>query len=187
MNTISKILAGLGAYLLATLPATAANISIGQSLSSSCFDEATWGSSNLQALEVCNRAIDEELLITKDLAATYVNRGIVKANRGDIEGALDDYETALKIKPNLGDALANMGSAYLYAERYEDALGKLAQALSYDNLAKPSHVYFNIAIAQEGLGNTKEAYLNFKKAAELNPKWPWPRDELKRFTVSAQQ
>jgi len=184
MNTILKTLTGLGACLFATLPAAAANISIGQSLSSSCFDEATWGSHDNHALEVCSRAIDEELLTSKDLAATYVNRGIVKANRGDIDGALDDYNLALKIKPNLGDALANMGSAYLYAERYEDALAKLDQALSYENLGKPSHVYFNIAIAQESLGNTKEAYINFRKAAELNPEWAWPRDELKRFTLS---
>jgi tetratricopeptide (TPR) repeat protein len=186
MKSIHIPLIGLMLGLVSAPPAEASGMVIGQNLGAACYDEATWGNSDIDALDVCNRAIDEALLSTRDLAATYVNRGIVRVNRGDIDGGLKDYREALRLRPKLGDAMANMGTAYLRAEQYQEALRNLDKALQYDNLRHPSHVYFNIALAQEELGNTKEAYLNFKKAAELSPEWPWPRDELKRFTVSAQ-
>lgn len=186
MKPIHILLIGLIGLMLGLISAPhagASGIVIGQSLGTACYDEASWGNNDFNALDVCNRAIDEALLSTKDLAATYVNRGIVRVNRGDIDGGLKDYHEALRLRPNLGDAMANMGTAYLRAEQYQEALINLDKALQYDNLRRPSHVYFNIAMAQEELGNTKAAYLNFKKAAELNPKWSWPRNELKRFTV----
>lgn len=187
MKSIHIPLIGLMLGLGSASPAGATTIVVGQNLGAACYDEASWGNSDINALDVCNRAIDESLLSTKDLAATYVNRGIVRVNRGDFDGGLRDYRKALRLRPQLGDAIANMGTAYLRAEQYEEALANLNKALQYDNLHRPSHVYFNIALAQEELGNTKEAYLNFKKASELSPEWVWPRDELKRFTVSAQQ
>jgi tetratricopeptide (TPR) repeat protein len=184
MNPLPTTLAGLGLIIFAAAPAAATSVTFGQSLGAACYDEAMFGNSSVNALDLCNRALNEEVLTIKDRAATFVNRGIIRANRGDIDGALSDYETALRLKPDLGDAIANIGTAYLRVNRYQEALDQLGRALSYENLAKPSHVYFNIAIAQENLGNTKEAYFNFQKAAELNPDWAWPREELRRFTVS---
>ncbi len=164
------------------LPAFAGSMTIGSTLGQSCFEEAKWGRDDLDAVKLCNRALTDSLLTSKDAAATYVNRGIIRASRGDLDGAIHDYDAALKMRPDLGEAFANKGAAYLRGNNVEEALHQLNTALQY-NLSQPAHVYYNIAVAQEGLGNTKEAYYNYQKAAELNPEWAWPRNELMRFTV----
>ena len=38
-------------------------------------------------------------------------------------------------------------------------------------------------MANEGLGDLKAAYQDYSKAAELNPAWDAPKNELARFTV----
>jgi len=48
---------------------------------------------------------------------------------------------------------------------------------------QPEKAYFNRALAKEFLDDTKGAYLDYLKAAELAPTWTAPQVELKRFTV----
>ncbi len=185
MKNTTKILAGIGLAFATANTANASNIGVtfGEDYGHACYTEAVWGNAGASALDTCNKALSEEVLTTRNRAATFVNRGIVRARRGDIDGAIEDYEQALAIKSNLGDAFANIGTAYIRANRHADALPMLQKALEFEHLAKRSHVYFNLALAQEKMGDTKAAYLSFKKASAENPNWDWPRQELERFTV----
>jgi Flp pilus assembly protein TadD len=45
--------------------------------------------------------------------------------------------------------------------------------------------YYNHAVANEELGNVREAYFDYRKPAELKPEWEEPRVKLTRFTVKA--
>ncbi len=162
--------------------ARAGTTTIGQSYGAECFDNASAKGYSVGAITACNRAIEEGTLNRKDHASTLVNRGIVRAHHNDLEGALKDYGKALHMRPELAEAFASRGNVYIRMERYNDALGELNKALKL-GLLHPERVYFNRAIVYEILGDTKAAYLSFKKAAEHNPAWDQPQQELQRFTV----
>ncbi len=52
-----------------------------------------------QALEIYNHVINKE----PDFGVTYANRGILRDRMGDYEGALVDYEMALKLAPETAE------------------------------------------------------------------------------------
>ena len=51
-------------------------------------------------------------------------------------------------------------------------------------MSEPAKAYFNRAMAHEGMDDLKSAYLDYRKAEEIQPEWDAPRKELDRFTVS---
>ena len=62
---------------------------------------------------MCEEALTQEVLRPRDRAATLVNRGILKTLLPDSDGALSDYNAAILLMPNLGDAYINRGLLYL--------------------------------------------------------------------------
>ncbi len=166
------------------LPASASEITLGSSLGYGCYEKVKFGYTDREALDLCNRALSEAHMGRKDLAATYVNRGIIRAARGDLDGAIHDYDTALKMKPDLGEALANKGAAYLRANNFREAINQLNKALDHE-LSQPAHVYYNRALAYESLGENKLAYKDYQQAAKLQPDWSWPQRELQRYRFIA--
>ncbi len=160
----------------------AGTLVLGEDLAASCYHEAKWGNTDRDAITVCDRALSEQSMGRHNRAATYVNRGIVRAARGDLAGAIEDYNRALKIKPLLGEALANKGAALIHQKHYAFALDSLNEALKL-KLTRPANVYFNRAVAREETGDVQGAYEDFQKAATLEPNWSWPKRELKRFSV----
>ncbi len=44
-------------------------------------------------------------------AADYINSGVAKFNKGDMDGAIADYNRAIAIDPGLADAYVNRGAA----------------------------------------------------------------------------
>ncbi len=178
---IKKTLLIAGALAVAG-PSFASTVVIGEGLGEACFNQAKYGHSDRDALNICDKAIENGFLSKKDAAATYVNRGIVRSSRGDLEGAVTDYNNALRINPTLGEAFANRGTVYIRKEQYTTALNELDRALSLD-LEQPAMVYFNRAIVYENIGDKTKAYQDFKRASELRPTWDSPQIELTRFTV----
>ena len=64
---------------------------------------------------------------------------------GDLMGAIDAYQAALRIDPNRGDARSNLGAAYVRLGRFGEAIEQYQQALRVapDDLA----IQFNLALA----------------------------------------
>ena len=64
---------------------------------------------------------------------------------GDMIGAIDAYQAALRLDPNRGDARANLGAAYVRLGRFAEAIDQYTQALRVapDDLA----IQFNLALA----------------------------------------
>jgi tetratricopeptide (TPR) repeat protein len=58
------------------------------------------------------------------------NRGVELQRKGDLEGARQAYEEALKLFPRRVDALANLGLVYLNLGRNEKAIETLSKALA---------------------------------------------------------
>jgi len=165
-------------------PSYSSSIVIGEGLGASCYQEAKSRRSGRNAIEICDLALKNGILKRTDIASTYVNRGIVRSLSGDQEGAIADYNQALKINPELAEAFANRGAAYIRQTEYSKALAELDQALAMD-LEQPGNVYFNRAILYEHFGNLSQAYLDYVKASELRPDWQLPKIELARFVVKS--
>jgi tetratricopeptide (TPR) repeat protein len=181
--SLAETLAVLSLFvLLFPGAASASTLIIGESLGASCYQEAKQGRSGREAIAICDLAIDNEVMSRTDKAATYVNRGIIRSSSGDLKGAINDYNKALQINPNMAEAFANRGTVFIRQANYTKALTELDRALSLE-LEQPAAVYYNRGIVHERIGDLASAYKDYLKATELKPKWQQPKTELIRFSV----
>jgi tetratricopeptide (TPR) repeat protein len=51
------------------------------------------------------------------------------------------------------------------------------------NTRRPELAYFSRGIAHEVAGNLQQAYLDYRRAQELAPRWDQPAREMSRFQV----
>jgi len=88
--------------------------------------------SNDLALNTYNEAINRE----QAFGVTYANRGILRDRMGDHEGALTDYETALKLAPKTADG---PGLLTRFLRKQSDKPPTIAERANYlrEQLAKP--------------------------------------------------
>ncbi len=131
----------------------------------------------------CETALRQENLNQKDRAATYVNQGILLMRSQAHTEALASYDKALKIKPKLVEAHINRGACLLFLDRTEEAITVLTMAIETQNDHLPDALY-NRAIAYERMGDSKSAYLDFKRALELRPDWGPATRALTNYQVT---
>ncbi|MDX1740241.1 MAG: tetratricopeptide repeat protein [Rhodothermales bacterium] len=72
-------------------------------------------------LERATALFDDVLEDNPKFGEAYNNRGFARVLLGDIEGAQDDFETALALNPDLEPALANLASLHANMNRFEEA------------------------------------------------------------------
>jgi tetratricopeptide (TPR) repeat protein len=144
--------------------------------------EAT-GAATTRSLTVCGDAIARAKGTRDELAAAYINRSVVHLARLEYDAALADSDASLRIESGLPQALVNRGIALSAMGRNKEATEAFTGALAL----APSHpetVYFDRALAREDIGDLKGAYLDYRKAAQLDPTWDTPKQQLARFTVA---
>jgi len=162
--------------------ADASTLVIGGGAAKECATAAIDGRSDEASVTKCTLALETEIISFRDRARTFVNRGVLQMRQRDYEDAVSDFDAASKIDPSLGEAYVNRGAAYVWSKRYGEGLAQIDQGLAL-GVKDPEKAYFNRAIAHEKLGDVKAAYLDYTKAAELDPDWDAPKTELTRFTV----
>lgn len=180
LKTTLSVLAVLS--LAIATPAAAAVTVLGGGMAKQCSEAALGGESDAKYEALCTMAIESEFLSMRDKAGTYVNRGILKLRRKEFSSADFDFNRAVEIMPELGEAYVNRGAASVGVKRYAAGLADLNKALEL-GVEEPEKAYYNRALAYEGLDNLKAAYLDYRKALELKPDWDMPQKELARFTV----
>lgn len=164
------------------LRANASTDVIGGGVAHDCAVRALAGESSAQALDVCNLAIENEMMSRSDEAKTLVNRSVIFLRRGQLERSRLDLMTAEKLEPTLAEVFVNRGALYIHLHRYQDALDEINRGIAM-NPSEPEKAYYNRGLAYEMLDNPKAAYLDYRKASQLNPKWPDPVKAMGRFTV----
>jgi len=155
---------------------------IGGGLAEACSRAALTGKTEYRYEAACTQSIEQEQLNPRDRAGTYVNRGVLRMRRQDFVAATKDFNQALKVKPDLGEAYVNRGAASIGQHRYADGLTDLNKGLQL-GVEEPAKAYYNRALAFEGLDDIKSAYFDYQKALELSPDWAAPKQELARFHV----
>jgi tetratricopeptide (TPR) repeat protein len=163
-------------------PARAQVAITGGEMTNLCTAAAKSGQRRREAIHVCTVAIEHEVVLGRNLAGVYVNRGVLQLRERDYLNARKDFDTALSIDPTLGEAWVDCGAGNIAQRRWGDGVTDIDHGLSLGS-QEPEKAYFNRAIAREHLDDIKGAYLDYGKAAELAPTWDAPKEELKRFTV----
>ncbi|WP_269716620.1 tetratricopeptide repeat protein [Caulobacter sp. NIBR2454] len=160
----------------------AATIVIGQTLAGSCSRAAMGGLDDFDSLQLCERALREDALPVADRAGTLVNRGVIKLRRKDYASARSDFDDALALQPQLGDAMVNRAAILIAEGRYAEAVAEIDRGLALQ-VETPEKAFFNRGIAHEGLQNLNAAYRDYARASELAPAWDAPKTEMARFQV----
>ena len=164
-------------------PASAAISVLGGGQAQACFQAARDGKSDDASITVCDQALENEPLSRADRGGTFINRGVLKLQRGQYDAAHADLDAGVTLLPDKGEGWVNRGAMFLGERRYREALADLNKGLSL-GLREPAKAYFDRAIAYEGLEDETSAYLDYQQATVLEPGWALPREELKRFTVT---
>lgn len=134
----------------------------------------------------CNLAIGIQTLTRRDLAGTYVNRGILALAGRRIDAALGDFDAAIAMLPDLGGAYANRGAALIAQGEWAAGIAEIDRGLALGG-PEPEKSYFNRGLARERLGDVKGAYFDYLQAERLKPGWDDPARELARFKVTTRQ
>jgi tetratricopeptide (TPR) repeat protein len=172
--------AGIG--ILAAGSAKAAVTVYGSGFAEQCFHVARDGGDLYAGINDCNQALIEDQLQGRDLAGTYVNRGVLRMAVNQYDAARADFEQSIKIDPSLGEAWVNLGALKIANHQFAAGIADIDKGLALGP-QEPEKAYYNRALADEAMDNETAAYYDYTKASQLKPTWEPPRDELTRFTV----
>ena len=174
----------IGASLAACAgPAAASVMVIGSSDARLCYEAADAPFvPQVRELRHCDDALATGNLATYETVATHVNRGILRLRRGQIEDAIADFDSAMRIDPTQPEAYLNKGAALMQRQNASEAVQLFTVALEH-NTQRPAVAHYGRAMANEELGNVREAYEDYRMASQLAPDWNAPRADLQRFRI----
>ena len=100
-------------------------------------------------------------------AETYLTWGNTKYDLGDYKGAIADYDTAIRLKPDDAKAYNNRGIAKSDLGQYFAAIADYDTAIRL----KPDHAtaYYNRGLAKSNLGQHFAAIADYDSAIRLKP------------------
>ncbi len=102
-----------------------------------------------------------------ELVQSWFNPGLKQVSTGDFKGAIDSWEKALNLNPNLSEAWHNRGSALGRLNRYEEAIESFERSLA---VAPDNYQAWNDrAHALYQLQKWQEATESWEKAIEFLP------------------
>lgn len=156
----------LGLFSVSAANAQMSITTIGATDAVSCYQNAEDGIS--KDVGPCDMALKKGDLNPTDKKKTLVNRGIIHNRNGDVQDAIDDFNAALGIDPDLAEAFLNRGNSHLLAGRPDDALVDYQKSLDFE-LNKPWVAWYNIGLAYEAKKDAANARTAYQKALEINP------------------
>ncbi|HVN00700.1 MAG TPA: tetratricopeptide repeat protein [Caulobacteraceae bacterium] len=180
---VSPVLGALALSIGLAGSAGAAVTVLGDTSAEQCSQAAFKERADDVSMRYCTEAISNGVLDRRDLAGTYINRGVLWMVRHNYAMARGDFERAIQIDPALGEAWVNRGAVNIVDHRFQDGITDITKGLGLGT-QEPAKAYYNRAVAYEGVDDEKSAYLDYQQALTLEPGWDLPRQELMRFTVT---
>jgi tetratricopeptide (TPR) repeat protein len=163
------------ALLIATAPAQAALNVLGPTMARECYEAAQSNSGNGAA--VCDRALGNEQITARDKAATLVNRGIIYNDGRRLDLAIADFNAAIGIDPDLGEAYLNRGNAYFFRREFSEALSDYSKAIDL-KIGNLDYAYYDRALVYEMMNRLDEAKSDLQSALGLSPHFKAASDRL---------
>ncbi len=100
-------------------------------------------------------------------ARDYFNRALTRDHKGDLLGALADYDAALRLRPDYVVAIGNRATLLSKLKRHEEALDGLGRVIELCPESVASYVNRGCTYLQ--LGRWQEGLADFELALELQP------------------
>ncbi len=179
-----KLLTAVGALVITVGAANAAraySVVVG-GLAGQCSSEAKLGATPDHAIGVCTAALARDLLNQRDRAGTFVNRGAMYLLSRDFEPAHADFQQAMRLQPDMGEAHVGEGGYLLTQERFAEAEAEISRGIELGT-EQSEKAYYIRGVARWAQDDFKGAYLDFQKASQLRPGWELPRQQLTHFSV----
>ena len=168
----------LAAVLLLCAGPASAQISVfGNSYARECYIEARSDGANA---DPCDKSLGGEMLVGRDLAATYVNRAVVRTNARHMAAALTDLKRAESLRPELGEIYASRGNVFYYQDIFEEALAEYDRGIA----AGMKHLHaahYDRGLALERLGRIEEAKEAFRQSIALAPEFKLAKRRLSLY------
>lgn len=176
--------AGLSLVAL-SVPAHAAIVVYGKGPSLGCYEAAEFGTDAKSGIEICTAAIEQPDLTPRDIAATMINRSILRTHSGDYEGAVADCTHGLSIDGDLAEGYVDRGVAEIMLKNWTVALADINKGIDMKT-DKLEFAYYDRGIVEESMGNIRAAYEDYKRAVSLRPDFDLAAHALLHFKVVSQ-
>jgi len=171
------------ALVAAASSAQASVVTVAGSHARACYNAAKARAPSMQAMQQCDHALTFQMLSPEDRVATHVNRGILRMLSAQREAAHSDFNEAMAINPRQPEAYLNK-SVLTFDDGQSQAAGQLARRALELGTQRPGVALLVVALGKEEAGDVKSAYRDLLRAAELEPGWERPKEELQRYRVA---
>src|SRR5499427_444852 len=95
------------------------------------------------------------------------NLGALLARQGKFTEAIEQYERALRLKPDEAEAYTNLGGVLARQGKLTEAVQNCERALQLE--PDYAEAYYNLAVALAAQGKLPEAVKNYERALQLKP------------------
>lgn len=109
--------------------------------------------------------LDELIVLNPNEAKYTYDRGVIAFVNGDAEGAMNDYNLAIKANPNHAYALNDRGSLYMKSGDLDKAIADYQKASKAD--AKSAFIFNNLGSAYRKKGDLDKAIEAYGNAVKL--------------------
>jgi len=109
-------------------------------------------------------------------AEAHNNLGYIFRRAGQTQEATEQYEQALRLKPDYSDAHNNLGLALEKLGKVQEAIGHYEQAVRI----RPNYAeaHYNLGVALEKAGRAQEAIGHYEEAVRLKPDYAFAHYNL---------
>ncbi|APW61202.1 tetratricopeptide repeat protein [Paludisphaera borealis] len=139
-----------------------------------CFDRALiWqalGKTD-KALDQCNAAI--RLIPRDDRKFAYLFRGLLRAEEGRYEDAVEDCTEAIQLDPRYVEAYVNRGAIRIRSGSYDNALEDFNKAIEID--PRSARAYYNRGVVWTKRKEYDLAFADYDQAVQLDPAYALAR------------
>lgn len=142
---------------------------------------------NRTALSVCDLALEQEEMTSRDRAATYSNRGVIYLRLGRYDRALADFQEGLRQKETRVETQIDRGAALYGLKRYDEALAAIEEGVTAERKEARAVALYNRGLIKEHKGDVSGAYYDFQAALDADPTLEQATQQLARFRVETQQ
>lgn len=101
-------------------------------------------------------------------AAAYHSRAIARANLGELDEAVDDYQHALRIRPKWAEAYLGLGFVLLDKKDFAGAIDDFSRAIKLKPALVTAHHARGTAFMKQG--RMEPAVIDFTSALKLDPR-----------------
>lgn len=145
-----------------------------------------YGGATHRSIEPCDYALDHVRLNKRDLAATYVNRGVLRVALEEYNAAFADYERGMQLYPEVGEIYVNRGNLYYLGRNYEMAISDYSMGISLQ-IEQMHIVHLNRGMAYEHVDANVNAMEDYQLSLEYLPDWSIAQARLLKLQAKMEE